>query len=53
MQLIQSGYRSLSVLYDLGFDRVIVPIVIAAGLALSAYLATKASVLTVPVDYFF
>ncbi len=52
MQTIQNGFRSLSLLYDLGFDRVIVPLVIVAGLALASILATEASVLRLPADYF-
>jgi len=52
MQTIENGYRSLSLMYDLGFDRIIVPVVIVAGLVLASVLATESSLLRVPADYF-
>ena len=52
MQTIENGYRSLSLMYDLGFDRIIVPVVIVAGLVLASVLAAESSLLRVPADYF-
>ncbi|MCV2864374.1 hypothetical protein [Defluviimonas sp. WL0075] len=52
MKTIENGYRGLSLIYDLGFDRVMVPLIIAAGLGLAAFLATEVSLLRVPADYF-
>ncbi|MCO5126598.1 MAG: hypothetical protein M9957_04655 [Rhodobacteraceae bacterium] len=53
MQTIENGYRSLSLMYDLGFEPdPSLPVVIIAGLVLASVLATESSLLRVPADYF-
>lgn len=48
MQVLQSGYRGFSLMFDLGADRILVPLVIALGLALGALIGTELVQFQVP-----
>lgn len=48
MQTVRSGFRSLSLIYDLGFDRIAAPVLILAGLGLAAHLVLGMAVFNTP-----
>lgn len=41
MQVIQSGYRGFSLLFDLGADRILIPLAIVVGLAGGALIGAE------------
>jgi hypothetical protein len=41
MQLIESSYRGFSLVFDLGLDRILVPLAIVVGLAGGAMIGTE------------
>ena len=41
MQMIQNGYRGMSLLIDLGADRILIPLAIVLGLAGGAMLGSE------------
>ncbi len=52
MPKFRSGLRGLALLYDLGFDRVVAPVLIAFGLALAAHIALGVGSLDLPGNLF-
>ena len=48
MQIIQSGYRGLSLVLELGADRILIPLAIVVGLAGGAMIGTELSRLQAP-----
>lgn len=48
MQTIQNGYRSLSLLVSLNFDRIIIPLAILVGLVGGALIGAELAALQVP-----
>jgi len=53
MQAFQNSLRSLALLYELGFDRVVAPLLIAAGLAAAAHFGLGTGTLETPGNLFF
>lgn len=41
MQMIQSGYRGFSLVFDLGLDRILIPLAIVLGLAGGAMIGAE------------
>ncbi|MCB2135363.1 MAG: hypothetical protein KDE08_05380 [Rhodobacteraceae bacterium] len=48
MQMIQSSYRGLSLVLDLGLDRVLIPLAIVVGLAGGAMIGSELAELQTP-----
>ncbi len=48
MHLLQSGYRGVSLVLDLGLDRILIPLAIVVGLAGGAMIGTELSRLQPP-----
>jgi len=52
MQMIQSGYRGLSLMLDLSLDRIMIPLAIVVGLAGGAMIGTELMQLSQPEIYY-
>lgn len=52
MNMIQSGYRGFSLIVDLGFDRIIIPLAIVVGLAGGAMIGSELTRLQTPEQQF-
>ena len=52
MLKFRSSLRGLALIYDLGFDRVVAPILIAVGLAMAAHVALGVKLLDLPSNPF-
>jgi predicted ABC-type sugar transport system permease subunit len=52
MQMIQSGYRGLSLVFDLSIDRILIPLAIVVGLAGGAMIGSEIAKLQVPPSQF-
>ncbi|MEI2805048.1 hypothetical protein [Albidovulum sp.] len=48
MQLLQSGYRGISLVLDLSADRILIPLAIVLGLAGGAMIGTELARLQTP-----
>ncbi|MCB2115943.1 MAG: hypothetical protein KDE00_06465 [Rhodobacteraceae bacterium] len=48
MQMIQNGYRGMSLLIDLGADRILIPLAIVLGLAGGAMIGSELARLEAP-----
>jgi predicted ABC-type sugar transport system permease subunit len=52
MQMFQSGYRGLSLVFDLSIDRILIPLAIVVGLAGGAMIGSEIAKLQVPPSQF-
>ncbi len=52
MQILQSGYRGLSLLFEISLDRIMIPLAIIVGLAGGAMIGTELFQLQAPETQF-
>ena len=52
MQMIQNGYRSFSLMMDLGLDRILIPLAIVVGLAGGAMIGAELTQIQKPEQHF-